>query len=212
MLDFDGPICSVFAGLPARAVADRLRRSLRQLGVEIGPELADDNDPLSIYHHSKALGLVITKQISDDLVASEVESAASADPTPGAVDVMLAARRSGRQVAVVSNNSAAAVEAYADRHGLMEFIDHIAARRTPDPRLMKPDPFYLVEAASALDVVPAECVLVGDSVTDIEAGRNAGVPAIGYANKVGKDARLKKAGASTVIYAMSDLVPALQHI
>jgi hypothetical protein len=28
LLDFDGPICSVFAGLPAPVIADRLRRTL----------------------------------------------------------------------------------------------------------------------------------------------------------------------------------------
>lgn len=207
MLDFDGPICSVFAGLPASAVAGRLRRSVHELGVEITAKMEFDHDPLSIYRRSAAYGLAITHRIYEDLVAAEVEAAALAAPTPGAVDVMRAARESGRRAAVVSNNAAVAVKVYADRHHLAALIDHIAARRTPDPRLMKPDPSYLVEAATALDVTATECALVGDSVTDVYAAQRAGMIAVGYANKLGKAETLAAAGA--IVGRMHELASAM---
>jgi hypothetical protein len=56
MLDFDGPICSVFAGLPATIVADQLRDVLRSHRVVITPGLEEDNDPLSIYRRSSVHG------------------------------------------------------------------------------------------------------------------------------------------------------------
>ncbi|WP_234361448.1 HAD family hydrolase [Plantactinospora sp. BB1] len=51
-----------------------------------------------------------------------------------------------------------------------------------------------------------DCLLVGDSLSDIQAARAAGVVAIGYANKPGKRERFGAADA--VIDSMADLVAA----
>lgn len=52
----------------------------------------------------------------------------------------------------------------------------------------KPDPMPLVHAAAEVGAALAQTVLVGDSVTDVEAARQAGVPAVcvsyGYAGGV----------------------------
>jgi phosphoglycolate phosphatase len=53
---------------------------------------------------------------------------------------------------------------------------------------------------------------VGDSETDIEAGRAAGVTTIGYANKPGKYQRLTTAGAAIVINTMQALVRVLRPV
>ncbi len=42
----------------------------------------------------------------------------------------------------------------------------------------KPDPEPLLHACAALGVPPARCVYVGDHVRDVEAGHNAGMPAV----------------------------------
>jgi phosphoglycolate phosphatase len=39
LLDFDGPVCSIFANLPAPGVAEDLRRVLRHHDVAISDEL-----------------------------------------------------------------------------------------------------------------------------------------------------------------------------
>ncbi|SDU47595.1 HAD family hydrolase [Jiangella alkaliphila] len=211
MLDFDGPICSVFAGVPAPEVANRLRESLRRLGVEITAQLERDDDPLSIYRKGANYGPAVTAELFARLVAAEVGAIASAVPTPGAIDVVKAARATGLKTAVVSNNAAAAVESYLVEHDLEGLIDYVAARRSPEPRLMKPNPAYLIETATELGVPAARCVLVGDSVTDIEAARRAGVRAIGYANKPGKVARLMGAGAYALVTSMADIGRALAN-
>ncbi|MEU8045890.1 HAD-IA family hydrolase [Micromonospora echinofusca] len=74
------------------------------------------------------------------------------------------------------------------------------------PERMKPDPFPVLAAGRELGAEPAECVLVGDSVSDIEAAHAAGVAAIGYANKPGKRERFDAADA--VIDSMAELVTA----
>ncbi len=62
---------------------------------------------------------------------------------------------------------------------------------------MKPNPGPVLAALTALDVRPEECILIGDSTSDIEAAHAAGIAAIGYANKPGKAARLSHADAIT---------------
>ncbi len=52
----------------------------------------------------------------------------------------------------------------------------------------KPHPEPLLLAAKKLGVTPSECVYIGDSHTDIEAGRAAGMKTILYGGKKNKDA------------------------
>jgi HAD superfamily hydrolase (TIGR01509 family) len=210
MFDFDGPICSVFAGLPAPEVADQLRRVLVRLDASLTAELEQEDDPLSIYRHSVNEGPAVVAAIYYALVDAELKAVRSATPTAGAADALAAAHESGRSVAVVSNNAAAAVTVYLRQHLLMDRVDYVAARRTPEPGLMKPNPHYLIDAATALGVSPHECALVGDSATDAEAAKRAGMFAVGYANKPGKAERLADAGADVIIRSMSTLALALR--
>jgi len=64
-----------------------------------------------------------------------------------------------------------------------------------EPQRMKPNPESVLRAVRQLNGRPGECVLVGDSVTDIEAARRAGVRSIGFANKPSKYLMLLEAGA-----------------
>ena len=52
---------------------------------------------------------------------------------------------------------------------------------------MKPDPWPLLTTTNVLGVEPDRAVLIGDSVTDIEAGHAVGMPCIACANKLASD-------------------------
>jgi HAD superfamily hydrolase (TIGR01509 family) len=109
-------------------------------------------------------------------------------------------RNAGKSVTIVSNNSVAAVTAFLTQHELMPQVDHISARTQADPELMKPNPYLIEQALTWLGAKPSECILIGDSVSDMEACKNAGgVVAGGYANKKGKIERLIAAGADIII-------------
>lgn len=208
MLDFDGPICSVFAGLSAPLVAGRLRQRLQAFGLQIEAEQWCEDDPLSIYRQSARHGRTVTRKVHDELVAAEIEAVASAAPTLGAAEVLRAAKQTGRQVAIVSNNAAASVEAYVRDHAIDSQVDYVAARRSPEPELMKPNPAFLAEASEALGIPAYRSLLVGDSLTDAEAARRAQVPIVGFANKPGKFAKLAQS-ADAVIESMDELARAL---
>jgi beta-phosphoglucomutase-like phosphatase (HAD superfamily) len=89
-----------------------------------------------------------------------MEAVRTASPTPHIHDVVAACHESGRAIAVISNNSASAVCTYLDIHPLAGQISAIAARTEPDPTLLKPSPYLVKQAASALGASHSTCTLV----------------------------------------------------
>jgi beta-phosphoglucomutase-like phosphatase (HAD superfamily) len=210
LLDFDGPVCSVFAGIPAPTVADQLRQVLAEGGyTDLPDDVRVSEDPFDLLFYAAKLGHNEARYVEAAFRAHEVEAVQSAQPTPSSAEVMRAWRATGRPMAVVSNNSEAAVETYLDIHDLRTRVTLVSARATADVALLKPNPFLVVEAIRQLAVVPSRSALVGDSVTDVEASRAARVTAIGFANKAGKAKQFDVADVDTVITHMGVLLDAI---
>ena len=91
---------------------------------------------------------------------------------------------------MVSNNSERAVRAYLELHGLAGRIDLLAERTSSDPALLKPSPDLIQQAITGLAAPADACVLIGDSTTDMQDARQAGIASIGYANRPGKHTAL----------------------
>ena len=204
LLDFDGPICSIFAGLPAPVVADRLRKIIPSY-IQIPRNIADSPDPMEVFIWSATISDELAARIEAELTEQEVAAVASAEPTPYVHEVVTACRESGRSLAVVSNNSARAVNAYLTQHSLQDRIGLVIARTDHDPTLLKPNPHLIRRAVGVLGAEPHTYTLVGDSATDIEAASLAGVQSVGYANKPGKAERFAIVGAGAIILSLADL-------
>ncbi|MFG1880746.1 HAD family hydrolase [Micromonospora sp. NPDC049102] len=210
LLDFDGPVCSIFAGYPAPQVAAELVDVLRRRGVDVPPDLASEPDPLEVLRRIGAAGdHGVTRAVEDALCEAERRAVETAAPTPYGREVIVAARQVGMPVAAVSNNSAGAVTAYLTAHRLAEHVSPVIGRAYADPARMKPNPEPILQAARTLEIPPRLCVLVGDSLSDIEGAQAAGIRVIGYANRVPKIAAFQLAGADAVITSMGDLAHAL---
>jgi len=204
LLDFDGPICSIFAGLPAATVADRLRKLFGN-HAQMPDDIASTPDPLEVFAYAATVSEGLAARVETEMTDLELAAVATAAPTPYVHEVVTACQNSGRSVAVVSNNSAAAVHSYLARHGLDDRISLVVARTHHDPALLKPSPHLITQAVGALDAEPSECTLVGDSVTDIQGARLASVHSIGYANEPGKREHFTAAGAGAIINSLADL-------
>jgi phosphoglycolate phosphatase-like HAD superfamily hydrolase len=209
LLDFDGPICSVFAGMSDDTVAKKLRRRLAAAGVAIPVEVRSISDPLEVFRAVAARGRDVGQRAQRELTLLEVQAVRTAQPTDGAAELITAARQSGRSVTIVSNNSGQAVTAYLTDHHLAPYVSVVIGRDDPNPAHMKPSPYRVRQTVQILQAVSAECVLVGDSVSDITAAHAADVAAIGYANKPGKQERLAQAGADAVITRLVDLIESI---
>ena len=96
LLDFDGPVCAVFAGTPASHVAGQLRDSLTAAGFTLPVEAEDQDDPLEVFR--------AVARVSDDaailaqhvLTALEGRAVKTAQPTRGSADLIITAYRTGR--------------------------------------------------------------------------------------------------------------------
>lgn len=208
LLDFDGPVCLIFAGYPAPRVAAGLVALLDVEGVAMPPKIRSVGDPLAVLRWvGETCPHDLTAAVEEALCAAELHAVRLAEPTPFGREVILNAHSRGVPVAVVSNNSAIAIEAYLRAHDLAAYVMPIVGRVYADPRRMKPDPGPVLAAVRALGAEPSSCALVGDSPSDIEAAHAAGVAAIGYANKAWKISAL--AEADIVVTSMEDIAVAL---
>jgi len=205
LLDFDGPICSIFSDLPALVVADQLRKLMTSQSIPLPEEIEHTSDPIEVFAYAGTISPELAARVEAELTDQEIAAVATAQPTPYIHDVLAACRESGRVTAVVSNNSERAVRAYLVRHGLDDRTGPVFARTSHDPALLKPSPYLIDNAVQALNADPAAAALVGDSITDIEGSRLAGIDSIGYANKPYKYERMTKASAGAIISSLADL-------
>ncbi|WP_228080704.1 HAD family hydrolase [Streptomyces profundus] len=210
LLDFDGPVCSVFAGLSAGEVADRMRERLAADGHLVAEVWRKEGDPLALL--SRIAQERPELAADADAVLTELESEAvwQARPNPDIEAMLKACSASGRSVVVVSNNAGRAITSYLERAGLASQIRGVVGRVPGEPTSMKPSPRLLLDAMG--DASPAACVFIGDAARDVEAGDAAGVPTIGYANKPGKDKKLTDAGAVVVVPSIAEITDALNAV
>jgi phosphoglycolate phosphatase len=205
LLDFDGPVCSVFAGLPADHVAEAMREQLSALDSTFDLNAPSD-DPLDVLRaardHSSETGALAEELLG----AAELDAVALGAPTDGAREFLESMHARGTPVAIVSNNGEQAIRAYLARHVLAGFVAVVSARDPSDARLMKPNPSALHIAISRLHCDPATTVMVGDSVSDILAAQASKVCVVAYANKSHKLSAFLAARADAVVASMRELV------
>ncbi|MFD5734375.1 HAD family hydrolase [Streptomyces sioyaensis] len=210
LFDFDGPICDVFAGLPAHGVARDLSGIVDSHDAVLGGKARGTDDPMEILRLAPHGGDSALRDVEDALTAAEIAAVKVAGgPVAGAVAALSVAYASGRKVAVVSNNSAECVRQFLAQHELTHLVHEVIGRAAYRPDLMKPAPSSLLLAAERLSVKPGDCTLIGDSVTDVEAARAAGAMSIGFANKPHKGLTLAEAGADAVVTDMTTVADAL---
>jgi HAD superfamily hydrolase (TIGR01509 family) len=196
LFDFDGPLVRLFAGHPAPGVAHRLLGD-RDGGIPAaGLGFSDRTDPHRVLLElggllaaapslPEAEAEQLASRISQALTAEECRAAGTAVPTPGADLLVDALERTGCRLAITSNNAPEAIFAYLAREqasGIAAaFREHVYGR-SPDPRLMKPDPDCVRRALKGLRCEdPRQALLIGDSPSDYQAATAAGVRFLGFA-------------------------------
>ncbi len=80
--------------------------------------------------------------------------------------------RIGGRKATATTKGTPTTRAILEQFGLAPYFDHIQGT---DGIPSKPAPDVLYAALKGLDALPEECLMVGDSPADMEAGRRAGV-------------------------------------
>jgi len=105
--------------------------------------------------------------------------------------------------AVVTNKPYEFTVALLDGIGLLNQFQVILGGDSLPER--KPSPMMLLEAAHRCDVRVSNCLMVGDSRVDVEAGRSAGMKTCGYIPGFRGRTELAEAGADYLIERFSEL-------
>ena len=155
---------------------------------------------------SEALGRSLIATDIDAIRAVAETEAAEAPLFPG---VSAALEAVTLIKACASNSYTAVVRRVLERNGLTRFFGEriFCADTVAKP---KPAPDVYLAAAQGMDVAPAACLVVEDSVTGVSAARAAGMTVLGFVGgtHVGGDAHaheLREAGASEIFDDMTTL-------
>ncbi|QUH05398.1 HAD family hydrolase [Saccharopolyspora erythraea] len=202
LLDFDGPVCAVFGGLPDHEVAAELRDLFDG---DLPAAVNQSRDPFDVLKYATSHG-DLAADVERRLRELEVRAVEVAPPTPGTSEVLDTLWARGMPVVIVSNNSTAAVSTYLQVHRMGHTVVGISARSGPNVNQLKPHPYLIQEAIGLLDVRADGCVMIGDSTSDIEAGQRAGTSVIAYANKPGKRERFEPLAPTAIIERMRELI------
>jgi phosphoglycolate phosphatase len=212
LLDFDGPVCELFRGSPARRIAANMHHYLDEHGIgQDDPRRQGSTDPHGMLCQPWAPE--VAAELEMILAEGEMAAVRTARATRGADAFIRAVADSGRLLAITTNNSPGAVEAYLKDHSLeSSFGWRIFGRDPENSSLMKPHPDCLLRAMSALDVRPGQCLMIGDSPRDAAAAKAADIRFLGYARSADRVARLRQVDPHPVVIGMEDLAAAAARL
>lgn len=216
LFDFDGPICRLFAGHSAEQIARDQVRWLEERGLRglLTEEERAQPDPHVVLRavNRRHPGSDLVAELEERLTQQELAAVPSAWPTPYADPLIMTWRAMGSRLAVTTNNSARTVSRYLeDRHLAQCFTPHIYGR-TQNLDLLKPDPYCLNRALSAMGAEPSTALMIGDAPTDFVAAEEAGVGFLGYARNARKAALLKESGAERVVSSLEPVLKVLRGV
>jgi HAD superfamily hydrolase (TIGR01549 family) len=154
---------------------------------------------------SALLGDEVEEREGDDIRAAEkdayFELIDEVAPLEGARELIVDLKDAGHRVVLASSAKPDEVEHYLDLLDARELAD--ACTTSGDVERTKPEPDLVQTAIERIGGGPA--VMVGDSVWDCEAARNAGVDTIAVLTGGFSDAELLRAGATIVFRSIAEL-------
>ncbi|MCD6480581.1 HAD family hydrolase, partial [Candidatus Bathyarchaeota archaeon] len=184
VFDLDGVL--IDSRLDYRRMREAIRELLREAGVEL-----EGFDGLKIWEmlnlaHKRYIELGgseadwgrLMRRIDEALSRIELEALPRVKMNPEAPEVLRALRARGLKIGVATRSCRLYAERSLERVGLRRYVDALLARDdVPHP---KPDPRHLLAVIELLKVDPSEVLYIGDTTTDLEAARRAGVPFLGF--------------------------------
>jgi N-acetyl-D-muramate 6-phosphate phosphatase len=106
-------------------------------------------------------------------------------------------------MAVVSARDEETTSFFLEVFGLAQYFDVVVTGYTCDHT--KPFPEPVIFAAEALGLDPAQCLMVGDTIVDVRAGKLAGAQTAAVLCGFGQQKELEEAGADIILENTVDL-------
>lgn len=113
--------------------------------------------------------------------------------------------RRGRRMAIVSNKPEDATVALVDALGLTPCFVAVLGGDSLPVRKPSPEPLLHALALCRPGARPDEAVLLGDSITDLETGRAAGIPVCGVGWGFDPDGEMRRQGTDWRVETVAEL-------
>lgn len=126
------------------------------------------------------------------------------------VDEMLMRLKERYPLAVVSARGEKATLSFLEQFNLRGHFRAIATALTCVHT--KPLPHPVLWAAEQMGVNPVNCLMVGDTVVDIRAGKAAGAQTVGVLCGFGRERELRRAGADLILENTAQLSAVLRRV
>jgi phosphoglycolate phosphatase len=123
-------------------------------------------------------------------------------PYPGVVEGLVALERAGIPMGCVTNKAARFTEPLLELTDLRRFFGVVVSGETAARKKPHPDP--LLYAARALGTPPAQTLMVGDSLNDVQSARAAGCPVVVVPNGYREGLALEDLGADAVVASVEE--------
>ena len=111
-------------------------------------------------------------------------------------------------MAVVSARNALTTHAFLEHNALAPYFTVVVTSQTCPHTKPFPDP--LLYAAHALDVPIQDCLMIGDTVVDVQAAREAGAQSLSVLCGFGTEKELLAAGTQAILPSTADLAELLK--
>lgn len=125
-------------------------------------------------------------------------------PFDSAAELLRAAAGLGLEVVLASSAEQEEVDALVAALGVGDVVSAVTS--SADAEASKPAPDILAAALARTGLQAADCVLVGDTVWDVEAAAKAGMPCIGVLSGGIPAAELRAAGAVEIYRDAAELL------
>ncbi len=123
-------------------------------------------------------------------------------PYPGVVDGLAALERAGIAMGCVTNKAGRFTEPLLELTGLRRFFGVVVSGDTVERKKPHPDPMLF--AAGRLGAAPAETLVVGDSLNDVQSARAAGCPVVVVPYGYREGLSLEDLGADAVVASVEE--------
>ena len=172
-----------------RQCPDQRARLLKHLDVDAEARLVGSNSvivagtPVDIV---QTLTSFFPDREQNDLIDEIVALSANVRPVPvgGLRDTLVRLRAAGTRLGVATNDAEGIARRQLDELGIADLFDYVVGFDSGHGS--KPGPGMCIGFAKAVDVAPEACVMVGDSLHDLKAGRSAGMTTVAVLTGVAK--------------------------
>ncbi|MHA1834911.1 MAG: HAD family hydrolase [Candidatus Baldrarchaeia archaeon] len=174
LLDLDGTLIDSI-----NAVVKSWVRAGNKMGVRLDPNLVREFVGFSPrlralkYFKREDIAGKFLKMVRDEFSKIWMDEVKS---YPYSYTVLKSLRDMKIKTAVISSNFRKTAEHILEHFGFLHFLDAVVC--DDEVERGKPAPDIVLEAMKRLKVLPHRCVVVGDTLFDVEAGKRAGARAI----------------------------------